>query len=156
MSGEAGTRLTRRTFCRALIATGVGAVLVSASAVSLAQDPAGALRDLAESPDFRVRLSAALYLGRIKPPGSREALERALADGHSAVRVAAATALGALGDPLAIAALSRRLSSEPSASVRAQIESSIDRLRKGVTVAQPPRTPVTCSVRPSATWSSWA
>jgi hypothetical protein len=105
--------------------------LALAPRVALAQDPGGALRDLADSSDFRVRVSAALYLGRVRPPGAREALEHALADGHPAVRVAAATALGSLGDPAAVAALARRLQSEPSASVKAQIQSTIEQLRRG-------------------------
>jgi hypothetical protein len=105
-------------------------VCVALPRVVLAQDPAGALRDLGESADFRVRVSAALYLGRVKPAGAREALEHALADGHPAVRVAAATALSQLGDPAAIPALARRESVEPSASVKAQLASTIEQLKK--------------------------
>jgi len=105
--------------------------------LALAQDPAGALRDLTDSSDFRVRVSAALYLGRTHPVGAREALEHALSDAHSAVRVAAASALGSLGDPTAIAALARRASTEPSESVKAQLQSSIDQLRRGAAVDQP-------------------
>ena len=120
-------RLSRRALCAGLV---VAALAVPSLAA--AQDAAGALRDLAESPDFRVRVSAALYLGRTKPPGAREALERGLSDGHPTVRVAVAAALGALGDPAAVGALTRRLSSESSASVAAQIHTAIDRLHKGV------------------------
>jgi hypothetical protein len=129
MGSDGGTRLSRRAAC-----VGIGLVLLSASAprLALAQDPVGALRDLSQSPDFRVRVSAALYLGRARPPGAREALETALGDTHPAVRVAAASALGALGDPMAITALARRLGSETSASVKAQIQSSIEQLRRGV------------------------
>jgi hypothetical protein len=106
--------------------------------IARAQDVAGALRDLSESPDFRVRVSAALFLGHSKAAGALEALEQALADGHPAVRVAAATALGALGNPAALGALSRRLTSESSASVKATIQSTIDKLRGGVTSEQAP------------------
>ena len=127
MSGADGTRISRRALCGALAAL---AACSCASRVVLAQDPAGALRDLGESPDFRVRVSAALYLGRTKPVGAREALEHALGDAHPAVRVAAATALSRLGDAGAIPALSRREAIEPSASVKAQLQSSIDELRK--------------------------
>jgi hypothetical protein len=105
------------------------AVCVGAPRVALAQDPAGAIRDLTESSDFRVRVSAALFLGRTRPAGAREALERALSDPHPAVRVAAATALGSLGDAAAVAALVRRQGVEQSASVKAQLQSSIDQLR---------------------------
>ncbi len=133
MAEDGGTRLSRRAACAAI---GLALLSVSAPRLALAQDPAGALRDLSQSTDFRVRVSAALYLGRTKPLGAREALETALADTHPAVRVAAASALGALGDPLAITALARRLGSESSASVKAQIQSSIEQLRKGVAADQ--------------------
>ncbi|HEX8792573.1 MAG TPA: HEAT repeat domain-containing protein [Polyangiaceae bacterium] len=123
----------RRAACAAI---GLLVLSVSVPRLALAQDPAGALRDLTQSPDFRVRVSAALYLGRVKPVGAREALEVALADSHPAVRVAAASALGALGDPTAITALARRLGSESSASVKAQIQASIERLRSGVAADQ--------------------
>jgi hypothetical protein len=113
-----------------------------------AQDTAGALRDLSESPDFRVRLSAALYLGKNKPPGALEALEQALGDGHPAVRVAVVTALGALGNPAAIGPLSRRLAIESSASARATIQSTIDKLKGGVTSEQPPSDDGTRGVGP--------
>jgi hypothetical protein len=123
--------LTRRALCSALVV-----VALHVPSLARAQDAAGALRDLSESPDFRVRLSAALYLGKNKPPGALEALEQALADGHPAVRVAVVTALGALGNPAAISALSRRLSIESSASARATIQSTIDKLKGGVTSEQ--------------------
>jgi len=133
MSEDEGTRLSRRAVCAAI---GLVMLSVSAPRLALAQDPAGALRDLSQSSDFRVRVSAALYLGRTKPLGAREALEGALGDAHPAVRAAAASALAALGDPLAITALARRLGSESSASVKAQIQSSIEQLRRGVAVDQ--------------------
>ena len=127
MESAAGKRLARRALCVSLVAL---AACACAPRVALAQDPAGALRDLSESSDFRVRVSAALYLGKTRPAGAREALEHGLSDGHPAVRVAAATALGQLGDPAAIGALARRESVEPSASVKAQLASSIDQLKK--------------------------
>ncbi len=120
-------RLTRRALVGAIV---VG--LVAMAGAAGAQDVATALRDVAASPDFRVRLSAALVLGRLKPAGAREALDRAASDVHPAVRVAAVMALGALGDPSAVAALTRRLAVEPSASVRAQIQTTIDQLRHAV------------------------
>lgn len=126
MRDERGLRLDRRALCGAIVAAAF-----LASPLVRAQDAAGALRDLSESPDFRVRVSAALFLGKTKPAGAREALEHALSDSHPAVRVAATTALASLGDPAAIGALSRRLGSETSASVRAQITSTIEQLRSG-------------------------
>jgi hypothetical protein len=91
---------------------------------------AAALRELVESTDFRVRANAAVFLGRTRPLGAREALERALGDAHPAVRAAAAAALGSLGDPAALGTLERRLAGESSASVRAQIQSTVEVLRR--------------------------
>ena len=127
MSDGDGRRLSRRTLCGVLAA----AALCGAPRLALAQDGNGALHDLTDSGDFRVRVSAALYLGRSHPAGARGALEHALSDAHPAVRVAAASALGSLGDPSTIAALARRHGVEPSASVDAQLQSSIDQLRRG-------------------------
>jgi hypothetical protein len=109
-----------------IVATGRFAAAEEAHA---ATNVAAALRDVIESTDFRVRTSAALFLGRMRPPGARETLERALADTHPAVRVAVASALGALGDPAALPALERRLSIEAAPGVRAQIQSTLGQLR---------------------------
>jgi hypothetical protein len=122
--------------CSALVVLALS--IPSFPSIARAQDVAGALRDLSESPDFRVRVSAALFLGHSKAAGALEALEQALADGHPAVRVAAATALGTLGNQAAIGALARRLQTESSASVKAQIQSTIDKLHGGVTSEQAP------------------
>jgi len=128
-------------------ALAVLAVCAATPRLALAQDPAGALRDLTDSGDFRVRVSAALYLGRTHPVGAREALEHALSDSHPAVRVAAATALGSLGDAAAIGALARRAIVEPSASVKAQLQSSIDQLRRGIADDQPDAHKLAANVR---------
>jgi hypothetical protein len=126
--------LSRRAVCVALAVGGLS--LASSPRFAFALGSADALRDLARSPDFHVRVSAASTIGRTRPSGAREALETALGDRHSAVRIAAANALAELGDPLAVAALARRLDSEASASVRAQIESAIKQLQRGVTADQ--------------------
>jgi hypothetical protein len=110
---------------------------LSPAAPVRASDPAAAARDLDSSSDFRVRVTAALVLGRTHPEGAREALEHALAaDPHTAVRAAAAEALAALGDPAAVAALEQRLPAEPSSNVKAQIRVSIAQLRAGATSPQ--------------------
>jgi hypothetical protein len=91
------------------------------------------LRSLTESTDFRVRVNAALALGRLgaqAPDGTREALEQALGDAHPAVRVASAAALSTLKDPAAIPALEHRLALEGSASVAAQLRLSLTVLRR--------------------------
>lgn len=126
--------LSRRAVCVALAVAGLSLTWVPRFAFAL--DPADALRYLARSPDFRVRVSAAGTIGRTRPSGAREALEIALGDKHPAVRVAAANALAELGDPLAVAALARRVGSETSPSVRAQMDSAIQQLQRGVTADQ--------------------
>jgi hypothetical protein len=91
---------------------------------------AAAEQDIESSDDFRVRVGAALVLGKAKPPGARAKLERALGDPHPAVRTAAAAALAALGDVAAIPALERRVAGESSPSAKAQMTASIDALRR--------------------------
>jgi hypothetical protein len=98
--------------------------------VSTAQDLSSAKSDVISASDFRVRVTAALLLGRGKPAGAREALVAALGDAHPAVRVAAAASLGSLGDTDAISPMERKLSSESQGSVRAQLVSSLEQLRR--------------------------
>jgi hypothetical protein len=97
-----------------------------------AQDVVEARHDITDSADFRLRVSAALLLGRTHTDGARPLLEQALSDPHPAVRTAAAAALGALGDPAAIPALERRATTESLASVNTQIRASVTTLRKAV------------------------
>ncbi len=111
-----------------------GALVCASGGVAPAEGtPAGdaqsAGADLAHASDFRVRVQAALLLGRTRPEGSRLMLERALSDVNPAVRAAAAAALVAVGDPLAITALERQMRAESSGSARSQMRTSIDSLR---------------------------
>lgn len=122
--------LSRRAVCVALAVA--GSSLMADPRLAFGLGPADPLLDLARSPDFRVRVSAAGTVGRTRPPGAREALEAALGDRHPAVRSAASNALAELGDPLAVATLARRLGSETSGSVRGQMESAIKQLRPDV------------------------
>lgn len=88
-----------------------------------------AKRDVIAASDFRVRVSAALLLGKSKDPTARGPLERGLGDGHPAVRSASAAALNALGEKDAIPALERALASDSSESVKSQIRTSLEHLR---------------------------
>jgi hypothetical protein len=127
MGIQGSSRWLRRTFACVLF----GAALAStAASVTRAEDPSATMRDLAEASDFRVRVSAALVLGHTRPEGARAALENALGDGHPAVRVAVARALGTLGDPAALGALQRRLGQDSSPSVMAQLRVSIAELKR--------------------------
>src|ERR1700722_14639558 len=72
-----------------------------------AQDINAARHDVIDADDFRLRVSAALTLGKTHAEGARPLLEQALSDAPPAVRTAAAAALAVYGDPLAIPALAR-------------------------------------------------
>jgi hypothetical protein len=124
---------------RAIVRLAIGAILslpplIAVERASSAQ-VAAAEQDLATSDDFRIRVGAALLLGKSKPPEARALLERALGDPHPAVRTAAAAALAALGDAAAIPALERRAAGEPSPSAKAEMTASAATLRR---VAQGP------------------
>lgn len=86
-------------------------------------------QEITSAEDFRVRVGAALALGRSRAPDARTYLEKGLADPHPTVRTASAAALSALRDAAAIPALERRLNSESSESVRSQLRTSIAALR---------------------------
>ena len=121
-------RLARRTLIRLGI---VAVLLLGAAPSSVAQDDSGAFRDLAIGSDFRLRVAAALSLGKSRSAGARPALEKALGDPNPAVRAAAAAALGAVGDPASIPALRSALARETTANVQAQFETTIKRLSSG-------------------------
>jgi HEAT repeat protein len=117
----------RRWLCA--FAIGLGVLAIKA-ADAPAQSPVDAIHDLQTSDDFRVRVSAALTLGRSHAAGARAVLEQALGDAHPAVRIAAAAALGVLGDPAAVPALRQHLGSEQSAGVRSQMTTTIATLSR--------------------------
>lgn len=94
-------------------------VMVLAPVVAVADQRSDLLiRMLTTSPEFRVRTQAALSLGRTD--GGSDvvaALVRALGDDNAAVRAAAATALGTVGDASSVAAL-RRAQQDSDSGVR--------------------------------------
>jgi hypothetical protein len=100
-----------------------------------AQDLAVSRRELATSTDYRVRVVAALALGRSHDASARGQLEQALSDSNAAVRAAASAALGALGDPAAIPAIDRAKSHEPSDAARAQMTATIALLNRAATTS---------------------
>jgi len=106
-------------------------LLVASVQQAPAQDVQAARREITKADDFRVRLGAALLIGRTKPPDGRALLEKALSDPHPAVRAAAAAALGSYGDAGAVPALEAHLETEGTQSVRSQIEGALATLRGG-------------------------
>ena len=103
----------------------VFASLVSVAISAGARSKFDALNErLKASPDFRVRVQAALELGKTRDPRALTPLSEALDDGDASVRAAAAAALGKLGQPRAIQLLNLHLS-DSSSSVRTAIQSAL-------------------------------
>ena len=139
LAGARRAGLRKRLVRMAAVAATCAGMTFSNVGVSPAQDSQSAGADLAHAGDFRVRVSAALLLGRTRPEGARTMLEHALDDPHAAVRTAAAAALASLGDPAAVPALERHARGESSGAARAQIHTSIATLsHSGDPVAPPP------------------
>jgi hypothetical protein len=107
-------------------------LLVTATAVpvSIAEDIGTLTQSLVSGPDFRVRVAAALSLGKTKNRAALAPLVAALDDRHPAVRTAAAAGLGALGNKAALKALRAHLASEPAKDVKREIEHAIAGLDK--------------------------
>jgi HEAT repeat protein len=83
---------------------------------------------LGSSAQFRVRAQAAIALGLIEDShAARSALQAALQDPHPAVRAAAATSLGRIGDPNHVYSL-RTLATDPDEPVRNAARASIGRI----------------------------
>src|SRR4051812_17126335 len=92
---------------------------------------------LVNDTSWRVRLQAAVVLGRLHDRRGVPALMRALADPVETVRGMAAQVLGDLGDPAARAGL-ERAKRDPSSFVRGQALVAINKLDGGSQVAFQP------------------
>jgi hypothetical protein len=110
-------------------ALALGFVLLVAATTAARPNVRMLIDRLEHGSDFRVRMGAALELGKRKDQTAREPLERALSDENPAVRAAAAAALALLGDARAIPALEKHLQDQ-SRAVRDQVKSAIAKLRK--------------------------
>ncbi len=136
--GTAGGRTARRLLApfRRVVVPALLVVLFVARVpwtAPAAADPVSLERDLAGSPDPRVRARAALLLGR-KPAerAVRMALENALRDPAAVVRTAAAAGLGVMGDPGSINALRARLDVETDPAVKSALERSVSAIQTSV------------------------
>ncbi len=105
-----------------------GLLVLSVSPRAFGADVPTLIERLKNGGDFRVKVAAALELGKTKSSQAREPLEAALDDDNASVRAAAAAGLKALGDKRAIPALERHQKDE-SAAVRSQVKASIAALR---------------------------
>jgi hypothetical protein len=115
-------------------------MLVVASVTTAGHSTAGD-RELTESADFRVRVQAALRLGRTGGAASRADLETGLRDAHPAVRVACAVALGSIGDAAAIPALQQAMRTESFPSAKTSMKDTIDKLRANSATSAPAANP---------------
>ena len=91
-------------------------------------------KELAESSDFRVRVQAALRLGKSGGQSARDDLEKGLKDAHPAVRVACAVALGQIGDTKSASAIESALKGESFAQVKTAMKENAEKLRGKNTV----------------------
>lgn len=105
-------------------------VLLVLAALTISSHSVALDRELSESPDFRVRVQAALRLAR-GGAAARPDLEKGLKDAHPAVRVACAVSLGNIGDTAAIPALESAMRSETYSSARQTMSDQIDKLKRG-------------------------
>jgi hypothetical protein len=80
---------------------------------------------LNEDPNYKVRVQAALVLGRLGDHSAVPALIRALSDQNKTVRAIAAQALGQLADPTAADSLRDLLKREGDPFVRSQTEKAL-------------------------------
>jgi hypothetical protein len=119
--------LTRLGRCAAAL---LAAAFVTAAMppVSIADDVVSLARNLSSASDFRVRVGAALSLGKTRNTLSVKALSAALDDPHPAVRAAAAAGLGALGRTDALDELRAHLAGETAPSVQSQLRAAVEKL----------------------------
>jgi len=87
------------------------------------------VEQLKSASDFRVRVSAALQLGKSLTGDAAQPLEAALHDSNASVRAAAAAALKNLGDQAALPVLKAHRS-DKSEAVRAQVAAAIKSLEE--------------------------
>ncbi|MSP63811.1 MAG: HEAT repeat domain-containing protein [Myxococcales bacterium] len=117
--------VSSRGSARALLAP-----LLLAATVALADKVDDLARALLTDPSFRVKVQAALILGKLKDPRCKGPLVEALKDDNEAVRVVAAGSLAKLGDRGAIDAL-RTAMDDSSMAVRGAAGKAIAALEKG-------------------------
>jgi hypothetical protein len=118
-------------------------LLCLSSHAAQADDPRSTylIKLLQGSSQFRVRAQAAISLGTVESSSTTmAALSAALKDVHPAVRAAAASALGRIGDASSLSAL-RALERDVEEPVRSAARASIERLANAQPPAQKEPTP---------------
>lgn len=117
-------RLVRRTLLPVAFA-----LLSAAGPVAIAAAPPGKVDELChallEDPNYKVRVQAALVLGRLRDTSAVPSLTRALEDPNKTVRAIAAQALGQIGDSSAVDPLKALLRRESDSFVRRETEKAV-------------------------------
>jgi hypothetical protein len=115
-----------------LVALGLGAAATVPPGISPGLAAGGAparvpeiCRTLTEDANYKVRVQAALVLGKLGDAKAVACLSRGLADQNKTVRAMSAQALGQIGDASALDSLRTLLKQDPDAFVRAQTEKAI-------------------------------
>ena len=118
-------RLLRRAF----LPVAIVALSAAAGPAALAGAPPGKIDELChallEDTNYKVRVQAALVLGKLRDPSALPSLTRALGDPNKTVRAIAAQALGQLADPSALDALKALLRQESDPFVRKETEKAV-------------------------------
>jgi|SRR5450432_4207184 len=136
-----------RLLCTLLVA---GLVVTSARSVRAAPRIEDVEDALAHDRSYKVRVEAALVLGRLRQTRSVPALIGALKDGNPAVRASAATSLGRIGSPIAKDALGKALA-DPAPVVRRNAKDSLALLGGDLDAeTPPPPVPGAPAIRPRA------
>jgi hypothetical protein len=125
----------RRAPALAAAVLAILAALGGRAAPARAAAPAASVEDLCkavvEDANYKVRVQAALVLGRLGDSAAIPALTKALGDANKTVRGIAAQALGQLGDPAAADALRGVLKQESDPFVRKETEKALASLERG-------------------------
>ena len=112
---------------RSFRAVCIACALLVGSVASASPKLSELVERLKNGDDFRVRVQAALELGRSRDSAAVPSLVKALDDSNASVRAAAAAGLKNIGDKSAIKPLRAHLQ-DPSDAVRSQIKDSIKSL----------------------------
>jgi len=118
----------------------VVALLLFAAATASADKIDDLTRTLMQDPSYKVRVQAALVLGKLADRRAVPALIQALKDENETVRGVAATSLGRIGDKSSANALMMASTSDSSEFVRSQAKKALELVAGGggsLTVAPP-------------------
>src|SRR5580765_7115231 len=118
----------------------VVALLLIAAAPASADKIDDLTRALMQDPSYKVRVQAALVLGKLADKRAVPALMQALKDENESVRGVAATSLGRIGDKGAANAL-LEATNDASEFVRSQAKKALELVSSGPSMALPPPRP---------------